>query len=243
MNPNSLTRLGRVHPALSRISRRLIPFERGTGVRPQSSLPSSPVRVLVSPSLHRRSSQPLERASRVNFVGSPHRRPFSTVARAVGSSAADVNSPVFNNNNNTTSDSPPPIAPPKTPRSPSELLDEVLTAPPLLPSEAEPAIVIADSCVKRLKEIGETRLRIVVEGGGCSGFQYKFEVGGEVDPAVDLVFAKNGVEVVVDDSSIELIRGSLVEFHSELIRSAFRIAANPLAEKGCSCGASFSVKF
>lgn len=103
--------------------------------------------------------------------------------------------------------------------------------------------MIADSCVKRLKEIDETRLRVVVEGGGCSGYQYKFEVGVEVDPATDIVFVKDGVEVVVDDSSIELIRGSVVEFHSELIRSAFRIAANPLAEKGCSCGASFSVKF
>jgi len=97
--------------------------------------------------------------------------------------------------------------------------------------------------VRRLKEIDEPRLRIVVEGGGCSGFQYKFEVGVEVDPKTDLVFEKDGVEVVVDDSSLELIRGSVIEFHTELIRSAFRISSNPLAEKGCSCGASFSVKF
>ena len=74
-------------------------------------------------------------------------------------------------------------------------------------------------------------------------FQYKFEVDVVVDPSSDRVFAKDGVEVVVDETSLDLIRGSVVEFHSELIRSAFRIAANPLAEKGCSCGASFSVKF
>jgi len=240
MNPNSLASLSRVHPALSRLSLRLIPFERGAGVRLQSSLPSSPVRAVGSPGSRQRSSQAEARTSLTNLVGSPRRRPFSTVARAVGSSAADDFSL---NANNSTGDTAPPPPPLKTTKSPSDLLDEALAAPPVLPTEAEPAIVIADSCVRRLKEIDEPRLRIVVEGGGCSGFQYKFEVGVEVDPKTDLVFEKDGVEVVVDDSSLELIRGSVIEFHTELIRSAFRISSNPLAEKGCSCGASFSVKF
>jgi len=176
------------------------------------------------------------------------RRPFSTVAREIGSSAADAN----NSNSSVHSDPPPPPLPleknntntSKTKKTPSELLDEaLLTSSSSSSAEAVADIVIADSCVKRLKDIDEPRLRVVVEGGGCSGFQYKFEVDVVVDPSSDRVFAKDGVEVVVDETSLDLIRGSVVEFHSELIRSAFRIAANPLAEKGCSCGASFSVKF
>lgn len=245
MNPNSLTSLSRVRPAISRISRSLIRLQGAAGVSHHSSLPSSPVRAVVSPYLNRRCIQ-TESASLANLVSSPHRRSITTVARAVGSSAADFNSQDFSINSNNDSDTnppPPPPLPPTSKKTSSELLDEALFSPPLPPAEPAPAIIVADSCVKRLKEIGESRLRIVVEGGGCSGFQYKFEVGVEVDPENDLVFANDGVEVIVDDSSIELIRGSVVEFHTELIRSAFRISANPLAEKGCSCGASFSVKF
>ena len=197
---------------------------------------------------HSYSSIICESSSSANLVGSPLRRPLATVAyRAIGSSTADVNS-------NSPADSPPPPPPPtgssSSPipgtrkKSSSELLDDALTTPSSPPSTSEAeALIVADSCVKRLKDIGETRLRVVVEGGGCSGFQYKFEVGVVIDRATDVVFDKDGVEVVVDESSLELIRGSVVEFHTELIRSAFRISANPLAEKGCSCGASFSVKF
>ncbi|KAF4516848.1 hypothetical protein B566_EDAN006243 [Ephemera danica] len=89
---------------------------------------------------------------------------------------------------------------------------------------------ISDSCVQRLKEIcaeNGNHLRVTVEGGGCSGFQ---------------ILERDGAKVVVDETSLDYLKGSTIDYHQELIRSAFRITNNPQAELGCSCGASFSIK-
>jgi iron-sulfur cluster insertion protein len=82
-------------------------------------------------------------------------------------------------------------------------------------------------------------LRLSVEGGGCSGFQYKFGLddGPEGD---DLVVETDGVRLVVDSVSLDLVAGSTVDFVDSLGGSAFKVE-NPLAAAGCGCGSSFAV--
>ncbi|KAJ8288829.1 hypothetical protein COCON_G00014880 [Conger conger] len=110
-------------------------------------------------------------------------------------------------------------------------------------STSQDKVLLSESCVKRLKEVMEKGeyLRIQVEGGGCSGFQYKFFVEKEISED-DRVFEQDGVGVVVDQDSLEFVKGSTLDYTAELIRSAFHIARNPQADHGCSCGTSFSIK-
>lgn len=125
----------------------------------------------------------------------------------------------------------------------------------------EPTAVLhlSPSCVSKLNQIRaregaeSTALRVLVEGGGCSGFQYKFSLE-QTDAAAassptsaddDRVFvdvAGSGAKVVIDEASLEFLAGSTVDYHTELIRSGFRVTDIPLADGGCSCGASFSIK-
>ncbi|KFP22415.1 hypothetical protein Z169_15349, partial [Egretta garzetta] len=120
------------------------------------------------------------------------------------------------------------------------------------PSEGQ--VFLSQSCVKRLLDItdGSEFLRLQVEGGGCSGFQYKFSLDTVINPddrqgqrgiVVVGVFEQGGARVVVDVDSLAFVKGSMVDFSQELIRSSFQVVSNPQAEKGCSCGTSFSVKF
>ena len=87
-------------------------------------------------------------------------------------------------------------------------------------------------------------LRILVEGGGCSGFQYAFDVirNDEVNEDEGIVFEKDGVKVVSDEMTLEMINGSTIEYKEEMIRSSFEVVDNPMADNGCSCGVSFTPK-
>jgi iron-sulfur cluster insertion protein len=82
-------------------------------------------------------------------------------------------------------------------------------------------------------------LRLSVEGGGCSGFQYKFGLSDTVD-ADDAIAETDGVRLVVDPVSLDLVSGAAVDYVESLGGSAFRVT-NPNAASGCGCGSSFSV--
>ena len=81
-------------------------------------------------------------------------------------------------------------------------------------------------------------LRLSVEGGGCSGFQYKFDLSGAAD-VDDSISETDGVQLVVDPISLDLVAGSTVDFVESLGGAAFRVE-NPQAAAGCGCGTSFS---
>ncbi len=102
---------------------------------------------------------------------------------------------------------------------------------------------VTDRAFARLAEIaamtGETRaLRVAVEGGGCSGFQYDIRLD---DPAADdLVIARNGFSVLVDAVSLPFLQNAVIDFTDELIGARF-VVQNPNATSSCGCGTSFSL--
>ncbi len=106
------------------------------------------------------------------------------------------------------------------------------------------AITVSDRAAKRIAEIisGEpesTMLRVSVEGGGCSGFQYKFDLTHTREPD-DLAIENGGVTVLVDSISQMYMAGSEIDFADELIGAAFKVN-NPNATASCGCGTSFSI--
>ena len=108
---------------------------------------------------------------------------------------------------------------------------------------AQPLILTA-AAARRIALIAEKQsrpaiLRLSVEGGGCSGFQYKFDLADAPD-ADDTVSETDGVKLVVDPISLDLIGGSVVDFVESLGGAAFKVE-NPQAAAGCGCGASFGI--
>lgn len=106
------------------------------------------------------------------------------------------------------------------------------------------ALTLTPSAAKRVAWIAERQakpaiLRLSVEGGGCSGFQYKFDLAEGPD-ADDLVSETDGVQLVVDPVSVDLVSGSVVDFVETLGGAAFKVE-NPQAAAGCGCGSSFGI--
>lgn len=105
-------------------------------------------------------------------------------------------------------------------------------------------VTVTERAAKRIAEIvaGEATaqaLRVSVEGGGCSGFQYKFDLVPEAGPD-DLVLEREGAKVVIDQVSLGYLAGSEIDFVDDLIGAAFKVN-NPKATAACGCGTSFSI--
>ena len=105
-------------------------------------------------------------------------------------------------------------------------------------------IILTENAAKRVAWIAARQskpaiLRLAVDGGGCAGFTYKFDLADQPD-AEDAVTETDGVKLVVDPLSLELVKGSAVDFVEDLGGAAFRVT-NPNAQSGCGCGSSFSV--
>jgi len=106
-------------------------------------------------------------------------------------------------------------------------------------------ITLSPSAATRVRWIAERKggadpaLRLAVDGGGCSGFTYRFELATSID-ADDIVTETDGVKLVVDPVSIDLVRGCTVDFVDSLGGSSFKVD-NPNAAAGCGCGSSFAI--
>jgi iron-sulfur cluster assembly accessory protein len=123
----------------------------------------------------------------------------------------------------------------------TNLLDANVVAPIDNPIDLP---VVTDRAAKRVsqilaKEASGAMLRVAVKGGGCSGFQYAFEI--ETQKADDdHVIEKNGVQVLVDPVSVDFLKGARIDFVDDLIGQSFKID-NPNATASCGCGTSFTV--
>ena len=104
---------------------------------------------------------------------------------------------------------------------------------------------ISDAAISRIAQIMKTEktenmmLRVSVSGGGCSGYQYGFTFDNETT-ADDHLFEKDGISVIVDDTSLDLLSGAELDFVTDLMGSSFQIQ-NPNATSSCGCGSSFAV--
>lgn len=113
------------------------------------------------------------------------------------------------------------------------------------PEVVERSIVVSESAARRIaalkqqEEAQDAYLRIAVSGGGCSGFQYGLSFD-EQKNADDFLFERDGIAVVVDDVSLDLLNGAELDFVEDLMGASFQIK-NPNAASSCGCGNSFSI--
>lgn len=112
-------------------------------------------------------------------------------------------------------------------------------------TDAQRQVTVSESAAKRIAQLiameGDQNLmlRLSVSGGGCSGFQYGFSFDKSTQQD-DHLFERNGVKVVIDDTSLDLLTGSEIDFVEDLVGASFQVK-NPNASSSCGCGNSFSV--
>ena len=105
-------------------------------------------------------------------------------------------------------------------------------------------ISLSPAAAERIRAIGlaegrDVMLRVAVEGGGCSGFQYQFDLVDAAEPD-DLRIERDGAAALVDEMSMVMLKGSVIDFVDELASAEFKIR-NPNAKSSCGCGVSFSI--
>lgn len=105
-------------------------------------------------------------------------------------------------------------------------------------------ISVSDAAAKRIvkilqKQTDKSALRISVEGGGCSGFSYKFDLVNDSNDD-DLIIEKDGAKVLIDSISVPYIDGSVIDFIDDLMGQSFQIN-NPNVTSSCGCGVSFAI--
>ena len=109
----------------------------------------------------------------------------------------------------------------------------------------ERQVSLSDSAAKRIASLiaeegnPSLMLRLSVSGGGCSGFQYgfSFDNAAQVD---DHLFERDGVKLVIDETSLDLLAGAEIDFVEDLVGASFQVR-NPNAKSSCGCGSSFSI--
>jgi len=107
------------------------------------------------------------------------------------------------------------------------------------------SFALTERAAQRIAEIassqggGDMALRVAVLAGGCSGFQYKFEMPAAAEPD-DLVIEHGGARVLVDPASLDLLAGAQLDYTDELMGAHFAVK-NPNATSACGCGTSFSI--
>ena len=109
---------------------------------------------------------------------------------------------------------------------------------------ARTPVALSASAARRIRELAAAEgrslmLRVAVEGGGCSGFQYQFDLVETAEPD-DLRVERDGAAALIDEVSLTLLRGSEIDFVDELAGAEFRVR-NPNAKSSCGCGVSFSI--
>ncbi|MYB35310.1 MAG: iron-sulfur cluster insertion protein ErpA [Gammaproteobacteria bacterium] len=109
----------------------------------------------------------------------------------------------------------------------------------------QPDLTISLDAIQRINQLLEsrnspdTRLRVYIEGGGCSGFQYGFQFDEETEED-DLLMEYQGIKVVVDMLSLQYLSGAEIDFKDDIMGSRF-LVNNPNASATCGCGSSFSI--
>lgn len=110
------------------------------------------------------------------------------------------------------------------------------------------SIIITKSCVNKINDLRNNsrnpklKLRISVNSGGCSGYQYEFNMDDVINSDDKIISKDESKVVVIDEISLGFLKGSTIDYEREMIRTSFTVTKNPQSETACGCGSSFAIK-